>query len=84
MRITFCPTCGSKKVKKVRRDLVEEYQGYTVPKLEFHKCPDCGEKIYGPEAMRRIEAISPAFKARGVADPTVGATATGAHRRPES
>ena len=68
MRITFCPSCGSKKLKKVRRNLVEDYQGqrYTVPKLEFHQCPDCGEKIYGPETMRRIEAVSPAFQARSV------------------
>ena len=47
---------------------MEEYQGqrYTVPRLEFHECPDCGEKIYEPAAMRRIEAASPAFKARSV------------------
>ncbi len=66
MSITFCPSCGSKKLKKVRRNLVEECQGqtYVVPRLEFHECPDCGEKIYGPEAMRRIEAVSPAFKER--------------------
>ncbi len=70
-------------MKKVRRDVVEEYRGqrYTVPKLGFHECPDCGERIYEPEAMRRIEAISPAFKARGAADPASGATATGTQRR---
>jgi YgiT-type zinc finger domain-containing protein len=68
MRITRCPSCGSKKVKRVRRNLVEEYQGrrYTVPNLEFHECPDCGEKIYDPEAMRRIEAVYPCLQARTV------------------
>ena len=47
---------------------MEEYQGqrYIVPNLEFHECPDCGEKIYDPEAMRKIEAVSPGFKARSV------------------
>jgi YgiT-type zinc finger domain-containing protein len=66
MKITSCPSCGSRKLKKVRRTLVEEYQGreYRVPGLEFHECPACGEKIYSPEAMRRIEAAYPAFRAR--------------------
>ena len=27
-----------------------------------HECPDCKERIYDPEAMRAIEASSPAFR----------------------
>ena len=44
-----------------------DYRAYTVPMIEFHKCIDCGEKIYDPQAMRNIEAHSPAFagKQRG-------------------
>ena len=63
MTITHCPTCGSKKLKKVRRDFAGEIQGqkYTVPDLEFYECADCGERIYDPQAMRKIEASSPAF-----------------------
>ena len=66
MRLAFCPSCGSKKLKRVCRNLVEVFQGqrYSVQNLEFHECPDCGEKIYDSEAMRRIEAVSPAFRNR--------------------
>jgi YgiT-type zinc finger domain-containing protein len=67
IKITICPSCGSKNIKKVRRNWTDEFQGqtYTVPDLEFHECPDCGEKLYDREAMRKIEAYSPAYaKAR--------------------
>jgi len=63
MKIATCPSCGSRKVRKVRRDLTREFRGqtYSVPDVEFHECPDCGEKIYDREAMQKIEAQSPAF-----------------------
>jgi YgiT-type zinc finger domain-containing protein len=62
-RITICPTCGSSKIKRVQRNWTGEVQGqtYTVPDLEFYECPNCGEKVYDREAMRKIEAHSPAF-----------------------
>jgi YgiT-type zinc finger domain-containing protein len=61
--ISVCPSCGSKKIKKVRRKWTGDYRGqvYAVEGLKFHECPDCGEKVYGREAMRLIEAHSPAF-----------------------
>jgi YgiT-type zinc finger domain-containing protein len=63
MTITHCPTCGSREIRKVRRDFAAEFRGqpYTVPDLEFFECPACGEKVFDREAMRRIEACSPAF-----------------------
>ncbi len=63
MTITRCPTCGSRRIRQVRRDLTGEFEGrpYTVPGLEFFECPACGEKVFDKEAMRRIEACSPAF-----------------------
>jgi YgiT-type zinc finger domain-containing protein len=67
IRITICPSCGSNKIKKVLRNWTDEFQGktYTVPNLEFHECPDCGEKVYDPQAMRKIQSYCPAFaKAR--------------------
>ncbi|MBH0199889.1 MAG: type II toxin-antitoxin system MqsA family antitoxin [Nitrospira sp.] len=67
LQISKCPSCGSNKIKKVRRKWTGKYQGqlYSVPRLEFHECPACGEKVYDCEAMRKIEAHSPAFvKAR--------------------
>ena len=63
LKISICPTCGSEKIKKVRRNLMGRFFGrsYAVPSLEFYACPDCGEKVYDREAMRKIEATSPAF-----------------------
>ena len=62
-RITACPSCGT-KIKKVRRNWTGNFKGktYTVPNLEYCKCPGCGEKVYGRDAMRKIEAHSPAFQ----------------------
>jgi len=64
---TKCPTCGSDKIKKVRRKWTGKFHGqtYSVPRLEFYECPACGEKVYDREAMRKIEAHSLALvKAR--------------------
>lgn len=64
MEVTKCPTCGSNKIKKTRRDWCGVYQKetYSVPDLEFYECPNCGEKVYDSAAMRKIETYSPAFK----------------------
>jgi YgiT-type zinc finger domain-containing protein len=63
IKIKRCPTCGSDKIKQVHRNWRGEFHGhaYTVPALGYYECPVCGEKIYDREAMRRIEAVSPAF-----------------------
>jgi YgiT-type zinc finger domain-containing protein len=63
IKITECPTCGSKKIKKVRRNSIREYreQKYTVPSQEFYECPDCGEELYDHQAMQKIEEYSPAY-----------------------
>ena len=31
---------------------------YSVPGVEFYECPDCGERVYDPTAMRQIEQNS--------------------------
>jgi len=64
IKITTCPSCSSKKIKKVRRNWTGQLEGksYTVPNLEYYECPDCGERVYDPEAMRRIQEYSPAFE----------------------
>jgi mRNA interferase MazF len=48
---------------KVRRNWCGEYKGcaYAVAGLEYYECANCGEKIYDRQAMRKIEACSPAF-----------------------
>ncbi len=63
LKITICPTCKSKRIHKVRRNLKRTYRGrsYVVPAIEFYECPDCGEHVYDRDAMRKIEAHSPAY-----------------------
>ena len=63
LHITICPSCGSPKIKRVRRNWRGQFRGrsYTVPSLEFYECPVCGEKVYDRQAMQRIEEYSPAF-----------------------
>jgi YgiT-type zinc finger domain-containing protein len=69
MKITTCPSCGSNKIKKVRRNFTGKCRGetYIVPALEYHECPACGEKVFDREAMRKIEAHSPVFAAQALA-----------------
>ncbi len=63
LKITLCPSCGSAKIKKVRRKWIGRFKDktYTVPNLEHYECPNCGEKVYNRQAMRQIESCSPAF-----------------------
>ena len=63
LEITICPVCGG-NVKKVKLDWIGEFKGqkYVVTNLEYYLCEDCGEKIYPRDAMRRIEAHSPAYQ----------------------
>lgn len=62
-KITICPTCGSNKIRSIKKDQIREFNGqkYTVPDLEYQECPVCAEEIYDPNAVRKIEAYSPAF-----------------------
>lgn len=66
--LTRCPTCGSRKIRRVRRDLTEEWRGqrYTVPDVQIEECPDCGEQLFDHEAMQKIEAVCPAYRKKGV------------------
>lgn len=63
-QIKICPTCGSDQIKHVVRDVTRTYKGqtYTIPKVEFYECPNCGEKVYAREAMLKIESYSPAYR----------------------
>ena len=64
LKIKTCPSCGRGEIKKVRRNWTAIYKGkaYTVPDLQYYECAECGERIYDRDAMREIEAYSPAFK----------------------
>ncbi len=66
VEITVCPTCGSDRIQKVRREQIRDFEGEacTVPDLEFYECPDCGEQLYDRLAMEKMQAASPAFAKR--------------------
>ena len=63
--IRTCPTCRSKKIRLVKRGVTHGFKGrsYEVPDVEFHECPDCGEKLYGREAMQKLQSYRPKMKA---------------------
>jgi YgiT-type zinc finger domain-containing protein len=66
-KIASCPTCGSRKIRRVRKTVTRTHAGrtYIVPDLAFWECPACTERVYDRDAMRRIEEHSPAYhKAR--------------------
>ena len=65
LNIRTCPTCGSKRIHRVRRAVMRTVGGekYRVPAVQFHECPICGEKLYGREAMHKLESYHPKIKA---------------------
>jgi YgiT-type zinc finger domain-containing protein len=68
MKHKICPTCGSTRIRRVRKTITRTFKGktYRVPSVEFHECPSCGERLFSPEAVRKIQARSPAFAASKV------------------
>lgn len=56
-----CPTCGSRRIHRVQRTVTRMFRAkrYTVPDLVFYECPNCGEQVFSPEAMDKIEAHRP-------------------------
>ncbi|MBI3767494.1 MAG: YgiT-type zinc finger protein [Deltaproteobacteria bacterium] len=67
--ITVCPSCGSRSIKPVTGTWRGTARGkaYSVPGLRYFACPSCGEHVYDPAAMRRIQERSPAFSKRCLA-----------------
>jgi len=60
LKLTVCPTCGNKNLKKVRKAVTGTRQGkrYSARDVEFYECPDCGERIYDSSALQQIEQHS--------------------------
>ena len=63
LHIHDCPSCGGKRIARKRGRWEGRFMGkkFSVPGLEWLECPDCGEKVYDREALRKIEARSPAY-----------------------
>ena len=76
--IKHCPNCGSDQLKKVCRDWSGIYKGqtYIVPDLTFYECPVCGERVFTPEAMEKIQIHSPAYAKHPRRTPRLSATKT--------
>jgi len=64
MDIKHCPSCGSSRIKKIRGSVSREFEGeiYTVSGVTYHECSGCGERVYERDAVRKIQAKSPAFQ----------------------
>ncbi len=58
------PSCSSQGIRRVRRDFQGEFRGkpYTVPLLGFWECTACGELVFDRNAVRQIQAVSPAYR----------------------
>lgn len=59
-RLQTCIMCGSKQVG--RRTVTVTRQSGTRVRVRADVCPDCGERYYDSEAMRRLEAADPRDK----------------------
>jgi YgiT-type zinc finger domain-containing protein len=64
--ITNCPVCSSPEIRRVSGPWPGKVwgQAYVVEDLEYYACPNCGEKVLPPEAMRLIQAASPVFRGK--------------------
>jgi len=62
--LTKCPSCGSRKIKRVTRDYAGVYRGqpYKVPDVQFDECPDCGEQVFDGEMVERIQSHRPVVR----------------------
>jgi YgiT-type zinc finger domain-containing protein len=58
LKITECPTCGSKRIRRVVRTIkgVRGGRAYSVPGVAVDACPTCGEILFDHAAMQKIEA----------------------------
>jgi YgiT-type zinc finger domain-containing protein len=64
--MSMCPSCGSTAIEEVKGDWSGDFKGkaYLVKDLRYFHCPKCDENVYDREAMRKIQAASPAYLAR--------------------
>lgn len=58
-RLKSCPTCGSREISLIKKDLKFSYRGRTilVPEVECEACPDCGEVITDYAANQYIDSV---------------------------
>ena len=56
LKLTVCPTCGSRKLRRIRGTVSGSVQGrrYAVEGVSYYACPECDERIYDRKAMAEI------------------------------
>lgn len=66
--LLLCPTCGRRTLRSVRADH-RMGDGFVARDIERLACSSCGETLYSPAAMRKIELQREGFvpKAAGKA-----------------
>lgn len=59
--IKTCPTCGSKRIRRVKRNIESRRGGqpFIARGIKIEECPDCGERLFSPEALEDIAAQRP-------------------------
>lgn len=67
LQIKTCPICGSKRIRRVTRDIQSTRGGtrFTAHGIEIEECPNCGEQLFSPEALQAIAAQRPQPKRAG-------------------
>ncbi len=60
IKIKECPTCGSSRIRAVKKTVQGERCGepYSVSGVEFYECPVCGERVYDREAIRKVQNVA--------------------------
>jgi YgiT-type zinc finger domain-containing protein len=50
--------CGSKRIRRVKRSIESKRGGevFIARGIEVEECPDCGQRLFSPEAMEEIQA----------------------------
>jgi YgiT-type zinc finger domain-containing protein len=58
LKIGVCPTCGSKRIRRVTRTIrgIRAGKDYSVPGVSVDACPACGEILLDHVAMQKIES----------------------------
>ncbi|HQW37160.1 MAG TPA: type II toxin-antitoxin system MqsA family antitoxin [Usitatibacteraceae bacterium] len=61
-----CPSCGSAKLVREKRDIPYTYKGETtrIPSVKGEYCPACGEAVLGPAESARVSAAMLEFNKR--------------------
>ncbi len=58
MKGDFCRMCGSKKLRRQKRDLYLEFQRKTIKAISIWTCENCGEEFLDDASQEKLYAPS--------------------------